>query len=344
MSATVRGLRAIGVDARGLVASETMANQSVEGIEYLPLISTRFRGRWKLTFVLRFLKLLRAMRSADLIHWYMGETVLPNGLDLRLVQLLRKPGIVEFWGSDIRIPEIESACNPYYASLGPDYEYRKIESYGQSRQRQERFAGAGFQGLIPCKAMLAWVQRDLFPRVFSTQSRVVLSDYQYTPPDPTQKRPVIVHSPTAPVCKGTAAVLKAIESLRVRADFDFRLIHKMARRAALDGVREADIYLDQFVLGGYGLASVEAMALGKPVVCYISRSGQSTYPADLPIVNANQENLADVLQELIRDGHRRQELGRRGREYVEKYHDAIKIAHDLVGIYREVIEQKRRRH
>jgi glycosyltransferase involved in cell wall biosynthesis len=342
MSATVRGLRAIGVDATGLVVSETIGNQSNDEIDYLPLISTRFRGRWRLTFALRFLRLLRAMRSADLIHWYMGETVLPNGIDLRLAKMLRKPGIVEFWGSDIRIPEIEAACNPYYARLGPSYEYRHVESYLQSRQRQERFAQVGFQCLIPCESLLPHVQRDLFPKVFNSRQRVLLSDFQCTPPDPAQKRPVIVHSPTAPVCKGTAAVLKAIESLHVRADFDFQLIQNIPRRNILGVIQKADIFLDQFVLGSLGLASIEAMALGKPVVSYISPSMESIYPHDLPVVKASQDNLVDVLHELIADGNRRHELGVRGRAYVEKYHDATKIAHDLVGIYREVMEQTRR--
>jgi len=340
MSATVRGLRAIGVQARGLVSSEGSVIQSHDGIEQLPLVSEHVPGRWKLTFALRFLTLLRAMRGADLIHWYMGETVLPNGFDLRLVKMLGKPGIVEFWGSDIRIPEIEAASNPYYARLGPDYEYREVESYVRSRQTQERFAKAGFQCLLPSEVMLPFVQRDLFPRVFNTTSRVMLSDYVSTPPDPSQKRPVIVHSPSAPVCKGTAYILDAIGKLRVRSDFEFRLIHNVTRRDALEAVREADIFVDQLILGHYGLASVEAMALGKPVICYISPSMQSIYPPDLPVVIASQENLFDVLHELITDGRRRHELGRRGRAYVEKYHDATKIAHDLVDIYRTVIKER----
>ena len=81
---------------------------------------------------------------------------------------------------------------------------------------------------------------------------------------------------------------------------------------------------------------MEAMAFGKPVVCYITPAMESKHPADLPIVNGNQDNLAGVLAGLLDDGKRRHELGQRGREYVEKYHDARRIAKDLVGIYQQL--------
>ncbi len=36
----------------------------------------------------------------------------------------------------------------------------------------------------------------------------------------------------------------------------------------------------------------------------------------------------------------RHELGRRGRVYVEKYHDAMKLAHQLKAIYEELLAKK----
>jgi hypothetical protein len=63
----------------------------------------------------------------------------------------------------------------------------------------------------------------------------------------------------------------------------------------------------------------------------------------LPIINATQDNLADVLEPLLRDGELRHEIGKRSRVYVEKYHDAIKLAYRLVDIYQAVIEDKRDR-
>lgn len=85
------------------------------------------------------------------------------------------------------------------------------------------------------------------------------------------------------------------------------------------------------------------MALGKPAVCYIKPSLVPRYPQDCPIVNANQDNLAEVLGSLLDDGQRRHDIGRRSRAYVEKYHDAHSIARELVGIYEQLLRKTRGR-
>ena len=66
-------------------------------------------------------------------------------------------------------------------------------------------------------------------------------------------------------------------------------------------LRSSDVFLDQFVISGYGVAAIEAMAYGKPVVCYIAPSVAEHYPAELPIVNAGQDDLAASLESLLKD-------------------------------------------
>ena len=85
------------------------------------------------------------------------------------------------------------------------------------------------------------------------------------------------------------------------------------------------------------------MAFGKPVVCYINPSIGKDYPPDLPVINANPDNIEDVLEALIASGAERCEHGRRSRAYVEKYHDDEINARRLVEIYSEVIELHRRK-
>jgi glycosyltransferase involved in cell wall biosynthesis len=137
--------------------------------------------------------------------------------------------------------------------------------------------------------------------------------------------------------------LKTIKELRKKYKFEFRLIQGLPRREALYLMQRADIFLDQFVIGYHGMAALEAMALGKPTLCYIKPSAIGKYPTDFPIVNASPDDLAEVLEPLLKDGELRSEIGRKSRAYVEKYHDATKVAHQLVDIYQEVIKERRRR-
>ena len=66
---------------------------------------------------------------------------------------------------------------------------------------------------------------------------------------------------------------------------------------------------------------------------------EKLYPVDLPIVNANQDNLLEVLSALLENGEKRHQIGRLSRAYFEKYHDAHQIATQLQSIYQELMEK-----
>ncbi len=190
--------------------------------------------------------------------------------------------------------------------------------------------------------MYQYLKIDLWKGIHVLRHGIITSEYEPVYPDPDNNQPVIVHAPTSQVIKGTSFVIDAISNLKKKYKLKFHLVHGMPRSKALSIIRSSDIFLDQFVLGIHGMVTLEAMAFGKPVVCYIKPSLISKYPADLPIINANPDNLAFVLEKLILDGKIRHETGKRSRAYVEKYHDAVKLAHELVEIYSKIIDRKRR--
>lgn len=341
-SVTVRALRDIGVDARGLVRS----NSSIQGHAGIKVFEALSPRRHPIRGMIKSLPwwyaVLSAIRWADVIHWHFGAAGLPRYLDLRWARLLKKPGVVEFFGSDIRIAEIESQDNPYYRRARRKGQYRIPDRLADSRKRQRRFADAGFECVVG-RLMQPYIQPDLFPasKVHFIQGRVFLDDFAPCCPSIDQTRPVIVHSPSRPLEKGTPAVLAAVDILRERFDFGFHQVTGVAHSQALQMMSECDIFVDQLISGMHGVAALEAMAMAKPVVCYIKPSLLNQYPSDLPIVNANRDNLVKVLGSLLADSQRRNRIGRQSRAYVEKYHDAHRVAGQLVAIYQELIANQR---
>lgn len=333
ISVTVRALHDLGVEARGVVFNNaTIQNTSgVENFQPTPHPSPLLRGLETLKW---WAKVQSAIRWAEVVHWHFHWSVL-TGWDVRLAQMLRQKRFVEFWGSDIRIPEIEAADNPYYAQVMGQHEYVRMESLEASRRRQTHFARAGATAIVAEASMAAYLQRDIFPQYQMVRQRVYLSDYTPAFPDPAHARPLLIHSPSAPIIKGTAAVKAAVAALSPVRTFEFQLVQNLPHAQAKALLQTCDVFVDQFVLGGYGLAALESLAYGKPVVAYIKPSMVRHYPADLPIVNATQETLPDVLSELIQNGKLRRELGEQGRAYVEKYHDAHKLAQQLLEIYQK---------
>lgn len=80
----------------------------------------------------------------------------------------------------------------------------------------------------------------------------------------------VVHAPSHRGAKGTEAVLAAIDQVRAREfPVGLDLVEAVRREEALARTARADIAIDQLRVGWYGGFAVEAMSLGKPVMCYI---------------------------------------------------------------------------
>lgn len=340
ISVTVRALRDIGIDAWGLTLGDS-AVQDGTGVEGFPLVSRREPFRRLNTYSRYAMAVVHEIARCDLVHWHYARPALPWAADLALARLLGKPGVVEFWGGDIRIPRILEELNPYYAARGPDYEYRAEESGLHSIANQRLFSRYGVQTCFVPELADRYVQPGLFRKVYKGRGRVIMAEFEPRYPSPDNRRPVLFHAPSAKVAKGTDAVLSAIDSLRGRIDFEFVLAHDMPHQKTMELMKECDVMLDQFVIGTtYGLAAIEAMAFGKPVVCYLMPSSRNEFPETLPVVNANPDNLAEILEPLIRDPQLRNRIGRQSRIYAELHHDAHMYAEWLKSIYEDLLNRK----
>jgi glycosyltransferase involved in cell wall biosynthesis len=165
-------------------------------------------------------------------------------------------------------------------------------------------------------------------------------DPQIVTPEPSEPRrgPIrIVHAPTNREIKGTEHVLAAVERLRGRHDVELRLVEGLPHAEAMQLYRDADLVIDQLRIGWYGGFAVEAMAMGKPVVCHIADEDLELVPEAmrraLPIVRATPESLPDVLDDLLRHEELLPDIGRLSREYVEAWHDPLEIARRMLAVY-----------
>jgi glycosyltransferase involved in cell wall biosynthesis len=95
---------------------------------------------------------------------------------------------------------------------------------------------------------------------------------------------------------------------------------------------EADIVVDQVLVGWFGLFTLEMLAMGKPVVVYL-RPDLLQVGRDVPVATADPLTLPDVLRDLLRSPQRRAELARLGPAYVRAHHDPVRIGERIVQLY-----------
>ncbi|WP_343606953.1 glycosyltransferase [Fluviicola sp.] len=287
----------------------------------------------KLTYKRRIKKLIR---EADVIY-YLWDSLLEEE-DLAFARSLGKPIFIEWVGSDIRDPEKLRKINPWFDdTFDKGYEYKNLESSGRKNTVQVKFSNYGAK-VLSAPEMKLYVREDLFASPTTLFQRINLEHFTPAFPDVSNKRPKIVHSPSAPIAKGTPYIEQVIAELAESYDFDFVYLTGMSRNEVLNEIRTADIFLDQIVIGGYGMASCEAMAFGKPAMCYLlPELFELGLPADCPIVNTNPENLKENLIRLLSDPHLRNETGIKSRKYAETYHDSDRIAAALLPVFKQAV-------
>jgi hypothetical protein len=249
---------------------------------------------------------------------------LPCNVDLPILKALGKKMVMQYWGSDVRQKSIAERNNKFVKV--------KVENEEQIISNIKGIAKYIDTAIVEDYELHEYV-RDYFKKVVVIRQAVALSEYTPVIPSVHTKKPVIVHAPSDKRIKGTEYVLEAISRLEKEHDLKFVLVHGMPHRRAKEIYQRADIIVDQLLGGTYGIFAVEAMALGKPVLCYIREDLRGTYPEELPIVSANPENIYDQLKVLVENGGLRRDLGLRGRDYVERYHDSLKIAKQLIELY-----------
>jgi len=154
----------------------------------------------------------------------------------------------------------------------------------------------------------------------------------------TEGRPIIVHAPSNGRIKGTSIILDALQQLRSRYEFELILVEKKTHAEALALYRSADIAIDQILAGWYGGFAVEMMAMGKPVACYIREQDMKFVPKamrdDMPILEVNPGRLVDDLAAILERRAEWQNVGRRSRRYVERWHNPDGIAKAMLDAYR----------
>jgi glycosyltransferase involved in cell wall biosynthesis len=236
---------------------------------------------------------------------------------------------VTFQGDDVRTAEALRARVGNAPWLDEYYDSRDDERKVRAAQRLSSADGVfvlnpDLLPLVPSASFLPYASVDI---------------RAYVPaPLPRNDPPIVVHAPTDRRIKGTQHVLAA------RGDFELRLVEGVPRDDVRRALEAADVYVDQLVLGWYGGAAVEAMALGRPVVAFLHDDDLARVPTemrdDLPIVRATPETLDAAIADALT---RREELAERGRAYVERWHDPLKVASRTKAAYEDAVARISRR-
>jgi glycosyltransferase involved in cell wall biosynthesis len=289
----VEALRRKGVDARLVVFNTQPAHPEADENLRLP-----HSPAWRRQ-LLQFRALAKLLPQTDVFHFYFGLTLVPKRVQFPILKAVHKKSVFHFVGSDIRGKSREELAYGRLADI------QIVGSYDAAR----------------------WIP----------EAEVVPPGIDLSQIHPAARRPEgpirVAHAALSRSRKGTELIVAACEELGVELDAIENVRHDQVGRR----IAEADIVVDQLNSGWYGLFAIEAMAHAKPVVGYILEEAASrtadAFGIDLPILRTTKETLASDLRRLVESSEQRASLGRAGRAYVERVHDADAMADRLIAIY-----------
>lgn len=144
----------------------------------------------------------------------------------------------------------------------------------------------------------------------------------------------IVHAASAPLQKGSHYIVPALEPLIARGEVDYRLITGLPAAEMPRAFASADIVIDQFRAGSYGVAACEAMAAGRIVIGHVlpqvREHVEAVFGLTLPIQEATPDTLHRVVQNLLSNPEEAKRIASAGPEFVRAVHSGHASAQVLI--------------
>lgn len=147
------------------------------------------------------------------------------------------------------------------------------------------------------------------------------------------------HFPNHGFFKGSRFLIAAIEDLQAEGHaIELVQFSGLPREQILKSMQTVDVVVDQLISGSFGLTAIEAMALGRPVICRLRDGIALASRQECPIIEADPSNIKTILLNIIQDRSLLDGLGDRGRYYAGRYHSIESLACRLSELYSENID------
>lgn len=155
---------------------------------------------------------------------------------------------------------------------------------------------------------------------------------------------IIFHAPNHRLTKGTKFLEKAVaelqeEGLRIELD----IAEKVSNKEVLHRMQRAHIVADQFVIGWYAIFAIEALSLGKPVLCYLREDLLSFYQnvdllerGEMPIINTEVNTIKESIKRLYQDPAMCEKISKNGIEFIKRHHSLQAVGLKFEGFNRRI--------
>lgn len=148
----------------------------------------------------------------------------------------------------------------------------------------------------------------------------------------------IMHGVSRPYDKGSYIIIAALNKLKKKYDniVEINIVWRVPLQKYLQIMEDTNIIIDQCYAMGYGMNTIEALAMGKVVLSGNEEENQKEFGVSYnPIISIgpSSENIYERLEELINDPCRIKELSEMSRKYAEEIHNCSLVAQKYIRLF-----------
>jgi glycosyltransferase involved in cell wall biosynthesis len=291
---------------------------------------------WETRFV--YLLFAWTMLRYDVFHFFLDRGILPSagrmGINPLEAELLHRAGkrlYTYTYGADVRTREGTLRLGTYNFCVDCPEPARFCICDDAAEVEMIAAIEPYATAMLAMGDMLAYVPAATELHFWPIDT----SRFVPSPPDFRGDRPLrVFHAPNHAHFKGTRHLEAAIERLRAQGRaIELERVQGLPNNEVLARMSACDLVAEQFIGGFHGYTALEAMALGKPVICFVRERRLLAGAEDCPLLDADPDRLEGVLRDCATGRHDLAALGRQGRAYVEKYHSIDAVAGRLGRLY-----------
>ena len=134
-------------------------------------------------------------------------------------------------------------------------------------------------------------------------------------------RLVVAHAPSSSALKGSAWIDPVLQDLDERGLICYRRLRDLPPLMIPAVLEQADVVVDQVVMGNPGVLAAQAMAAGRLVVAHLPEGVRRRMNPRPPIVEATPDTLKDVVLSIIDQPDHYSRLAASGVEFARTHHD-----------------------
>ncbi|MBT3251812.1 MAG: glycosyltransferase [Candidatus Marinimicrobia bacterium] len=179
---------------------------------------------------------------------------------------------------------------------------------------------------------------DLLPKHPNLKYLHLVFDIDQYQPDYSIRQPITMcHATRNRYFKGSDKIIEVCRKLESSHNIRFLLAENVQHSKALEMKQEANIYIDQIanIAPGYGMNSIEAMAMGSTCLTLMDKDYEKFMP-DHPFVNVNPENLKVKLIQLIENPEKITEIAQNSHEWLKRTHSIQAVGDQLYNYYQKL--------